>query len=216
MTTHLCFHGIGVNVKERELGESRYWVTRDNFLRALDIVGQRDVVISFDDGNRSDIEVALPALQERGLHATFFALAGRLGDPDSLSPGDLRALRAAGMDIGTHGWSHVPWRGLSEADTQRELFDARAALVEASAGPINLAALPLGRYDRQLLGRLKTAKYETVFTSDRYRSQRGAWMQARYSATESDTAESFRQIIEHPRGRADVRNQAASMVKRLR
>jgi len=35
------------------------------------------VQLSFDDGNRSDVGIALPALLERELSATFFVVAGR-------------------------------------------------------------------------------------------------------------------------------------------
>ena len=58
------------------------WVTRERFLSLLDAVtGRDDVRITFDDGNASDVEQALPALRERGLTATFFVVAGRLGTP---------------------------------------------------------------------------------------------------------------------------------------
>ena len=36
--------------------------------------------------------------------------------------------RSAGMEVGSHGWSHIPWRGLSPADARREFVDARTAL----------------------------------------------------------------------------------------
>ena len=126
MIINLCFHGIGTIDREREPGESRYWIAEATFLRILDEVrGRPQVRLTFDDGNRSDVAVALPALRERGLSASFFALAGRLDDPASLSAADLRELRGAGMGIGSHGWTHAPWRGLSEAQARRELVDAR-------------------------------------------------------------------------------------------
>ncbi|WP_205647554.1 polysaccharide deacetylase family protein [Agromyces badenianii] len=217
MTIHVCFHGIGTLGQEREPGEAHYWMARDVFHDVLDVVqAHPHVRLSFDDGNRSDLEVGLPALRERGLRATFFALAGRLDDPASLGPGDLRELRDAGMAIGNHGWSHVPWRGLDDDEARRELLDAREALAEASRGPIEEAALPLGRYDRRLLGRLRHAGYRTVYTSDRFPARRSAWLQPRYSVTEHDTAETIRQIVSHSPGPRDARNAIASMVKRIR
>lgn len=217
MIINLCFHGIGTIAHEREPGEARYWVPEDRFLRILDEVRDRPQVrLSFDDGNRSDVAVALPALLERGLHATFFALAGRLDDAESLSPADLRELRSTGMALGSHGWTHIPWRGLADAEAKRELLDAREALAEASGGQIEDAALPLGRYDRRLLRRLTTAGYRTVFTSDRFPARAGAWLQARYSVTTGDTAETIRSVITHRPGLPDARNLLASAVKRTR
>lgn len=217
MITNLCFHGIGVCTQEREAGEARYWVSADVFHGILDETLHRpDVKISFDDGNRSDVDVALPALQERNLSATFFALAGRLDDPSSLSPADLRTLRAHGMAVGSHGWSHIPWRGLSPAVERRELIEAREALVEASGGEIADAALPLGRYDRRLLSQLRETPYRTVFTSDRFRARPNAWLQARYSVTSLDTVDSIRNLFTRHTSVSEVRMVTASLVKRIR
>ncbi|PZF85487.1 polysaccharide deacetylase family protein [Jiangella anatolica] len=219
MILHLCFHGIGTceREREREPGEAGYWVTEPVFRQILDEAAKHPHVrLSFDDGNASDVAVALPALKERGLRATFFALAGRLDDPVSLSAADLRDLRDAGMGIGSHGWDHVQWRGLPAAAARRELVEARAALTEASGGPITEAALPLGRYDRQLLGRLRRAGYEAVYSSDRFPARSRGWLQARYSVTAGDTAESIRTYITHRPGLRDARNAAVSVIKRLR
>jgi peptidoglycan/xylan/chitin deacetylase (PgdA/CDA1 family) len=217
MTINLCFHGIGTVAHEREPGESRYWVTKNTFLRILDEVRESPgVSLSFDDGNRSDVTVALPALAERAVAASFFALAGRLDDPASLSPPDLRELRDAGMAIGSHGWTHTPWRGLDDATARRELVDARAALAEASGGEIHDAALPLGRYDRHVLRRLKQVGYRRVYTSDRLPARPDAWLQARYSVTAHDTAETIRSVIAHRPGLRDVRYLMATAVKRIR
>ncbi|SIN90807.1 polysaccharide deacetylase family protein [Agromyces cerinus] len=217
MTVNLCFHGVGTCVREREPGEAGYWVTDELFLRILDEVGSHPQVrLSFDDGNRSDVAVALPALQERGLRATFFVLAGRLGDPVSLSDSELRLLRDAGMGVGSHGWSHVQWRGMGPDDERRELVEARTALAEASRGPIDEAALPLGRYDRQLLARLRRYGYRAVYTSDRFPARPTAWLQARYSVTAGDTVETVRSMVTRPHRFAETRNRAACLAKRIR
>ncbi len=217
MTIHLCFHGIGTCVREREPGESRYWVKRDLFHRILDeLPGRSNIQVSFDDGNRSDVDVALPALLERGLGGTFFPLAGRLDDSASLSAADLRVLHGHGMVIGTHGWHHVPWRALSDAAAQVELVDARARLQDACGSRIDLAALPLGRYDRASLQRLKATGYRTVYTSDRFPARTGSWLQARYSVTSEDTLESVHRVIAGRPGFSEARNLFASAIKRLR
>ena len=217
-TVNVCFHGIGTPARELEPGEAPYWVTESEFLRILDLLAARDDVrLSFDDGNASDVEIGLPALRERGLDATFFALAGRLDEPGSLSGDDLRALVGAGMTIGSHGMDHVPWRGLSPADVTRELAAARALLAEASGTPIREAALPLGRYDRTTLGHLRRLGYTAVHTSDRRTARAGAWLQPRHSVRAGDTAESVaRDVLTPPGLPARVRGTAVGLVKRWR
>lgn len=217
MIINICFHGIGVCVREREQGESRYWVREPHFLRILDeIAMHRDVRVSFDDGNISDVTVALPAMQARELFGTFFALAGRLDDPASLNTSDLQLLRRSGMTIGSHGWSHISWRGMTDDVAHHELVDARAALIEASRGAVDLAALPLGSYDRKVIGRLEHCGYTTVYSSDRFRARPDSWFQARFSVTADDTRESIREMILHRPNLGDARNMLASAVKRVR
>ncbi|SEQ12413.1 polysaccharide deacetylase family protein [Microlunatus flavus] len=215
---HLCFHGVGVPVREREPGESRYWISRELFARVLDEVdGRDDVRLSFDDGNRSDVETALDAVLAHGRTATFFVIAGRLDRPDSLSAGDVRALRDAGMTIGTHGMDHVPWRGLSPADEQRELVDARQVLAEVVGASVDEAAFPLGRYERASLTTLRRLGYRHVFTSDRQPSEPGSWLQHRFSLRSDDTLEGLRAevLTTQPRPRLAF-GRIKTAVKRLR
>lgn len=217
MNVHLCFHGIGACEREREPGEARYWVDPDRFRAIADeVAAHPGVRLSFDDGNSTDVDVALPALVERGLTATFFPLAGRLDDGGSVAADDLGALRAAGMGIGSHGWAHVPWRGLGPAELTRELVDARIRIAAASGGSVTEVALPLGRYDRRLLRRLRDAGYTAVYTSDRFPVRDTSWLRARYSVTADDTAASVRRIIRHQPGLGEARQVLASAVKRLR
>ena len=114
---HVAFHGVGTPGPEREPGEHDYWVTTDEFLRILDeCVGRPGARISFDDGNASDVETALPALVERGLTAAFFPVAERIGTPGNVDRDGLRALVAAGMTVVTHGAGHRAWPTLPDAD----------------------------------------------------------------------------------------------------
>ena len=176
-----------------EPGEERFWVTVDAFQRILEaLAGVPNVRISFDDGTAADVEVALPALLERGLTATFFVVAGRLGADGSLGGDDVRELCRHGMGIGTHGMDHRPWRRLPPADRERELVEARARIAEVAGRPIDEAALPLGAYDRRLLSDLRRLGYAAVYTSDRAPARRGAWLQPRFSVVAGDTAESVR------------------------
>src|SRR5690606_20174054 len=151
--------------------------------------------LSFDDGNRSDVEIALPALVERGLRADFFVLAGRLGRAGSLAEEDLRELSRCGMGIGNHGMSHRPWRHMEPATRHRDLVAARDPRAAAAGTAVAAAAGPLGRYDRRLLAALRRLGYTRVFTSDRRPARAGACLQPRHSVRADDTAESLRAAV---------------------
>jgi peptidoglycan/xylan/chitin deacetylase (PgdA/CDA1 family) len=197
--THVCFHGIGRPRRALEPGEATYWVERAPFLELLDeLAGRPDIAVSFDDGNASDVDIALPALLERSLSASFFVVAGRLGQPGSLSVAALGELLAGGMTIGSHGLHHRPWPGLAGAELDDELVGARTVLQEAIGRPVLDAALPLGRYDRAVLARLRRLGYRRVFTSDRRPARPGRWLQPRYSIRATDRVATLRGDILQP------------------
>jgi peptidoglycan/xylan/chitin deacetylase (PgdA/CDA1 family) len=168
-TVILNFHGIGRPGRPLEAGEDRFWIDRDTYRAILDLVAAQGpaVQLTFDDGNRSDIEIGAPELAARGLTATFFVLAGRLDTRGSLTTGDVRALAATGHRIGTHGHDHVDWRRLDAAGAVRE-FDTARATLEATAGcAIDQASVPFGAYDRRVLRALRSRGIAEVHTSDR-------------------------------------------------
>lgn len=214
---NICFHGIGTPQRTLEEGEAPYWIDLDTYRRVLDVVAEDERVrITFDDGNITDLQHGLPELVERNLRATFFVLADRLDTPGSLGRSDLTELTEAGMRIGTHGAAHVPWRGLSPAKRHDELVRARVAIAEALGDRVTEAALPLGRYDRALLGHLRAAGYERVHTSDRTWADERAWLQPRFSIRSHDTAESVRTTMLGMSRAARLKRTGVIALKRLR
>ena len=216
--TGLCFHGIGELTPGLELDCHDYFVSRDLFLAVLDEAASwPGVSFTFDDGYASDVEVALPALRERGLTATFFPVAGKLGQPGYVDAAGVRALAAAGMTIGSHGMWHRSWRELDAETEHEELVAARSLIESAAQATVRVAACPFGSYDRRALAALRQHGYEQVFTSDRRRARAGAWLQPRYSLLLTDTLISIRENILTPRPVTErVRCAAAARVKAWR
>ena len=147
----LTFHGVGAPMREFEPSESDFWLSRDRFLSVLDsVAGREDVRITFDDGNASDVEHALPALRERGLRATFFVVASRIGKPAFLDAGAIRELTAAGMVIGCHGMRHRRWRRARRAIAARGARRREGDPRGDRRAPVVEAACPFGSYDRRV------------------------------------------------------------------
>ena len=60
---NVTVHGIGPPPRPLDPGEERMWVSVEQFERVVDVAADRDDVrLTFDDGNVSDLEVALPRL----------------------------------------------------------------------------------------------------------------------------------------------------------
>ncbi len=176
----LAIGGVGRPVRALDPGEDETWVTVEQFERVLDAVaGRDDVRLTFDDGNSSDVDIALPRLVERGLTAEFFPLAGRVGQRGFLDANGLRELVEAGMSIGSHGWEHRDWRRLDDRLAEKELEAAPKLLAELSGKPVKSYAPPFGAYDRRLLKRLRRSGATRVYTTEGGAAPRDSWLQPR-------------------------------------
>jgi len=193
---NLCFHGIGAPERDLEPDEDRYWVTEEQFGELLEAAGREPRMrLTFDDGNASDAEIALPALRRAGLTASFFVVADRIGKRGSLTAGQLRELSQAGMTIGNHGLRHRSWRSLDERALEEELGEARATIAEASGRAVDEASCPFGEYDRRVLAALRERGFRRVYTVDEAPAPPDAWLQARYTIRSTDTPASLERLL---------------------
>jgi peptidoglycan/xylan/chitin deacetylase (PgdA/CDA1 family) len=76
---------------------------------------QRKVVLTFDDGYEDTSTVIAPLLARYGARATFFVNAGTIEHRNHLSWREMRAMRAAGNEIGAHGMHHLDLSTLSRS-----------------------------------------------------------------------------------------------------
>lgn len=188
------------------------------FEQMLDLAARRDHVrITFDDGNASDLEIALPRLLDRGLTAEFFVLAGLLGAPGRLDADGVRELVKAGMPVGSHGWAHRDWRGVDETEAREEFQEAHRVLGDLVGGPVDSVAIPFGSYDRRVLKRLRHAGVRRVLSSDGGPAKPSAWLQPRNSLRHDMDAAWLTAVVDGRPGPAQrARRLAARTAKRLR
>ncbi len=178
---NLSFHGVGRPIgRDFAPGERELWVTQETLEATLDAcIGRQDIGLSFDDGNWSDLDVVLPALQRRGLRASFFIVPGWLGEPGFLSKRDLKELLAAGMTIGNHGLQHHDWTTLEHDRLEHEVAQGRRLLDELTGAEIHSLAIPYGAYNDMVLDVLRRQGYEHVYTRDGGPADPEAWLQSR-------------------------------------
>jgi peptidoglycan/xylan/chitin deacetylase (PgdA/CDA1 family) len=178
---NLSFHGIGRPIG-RDFGpnERGFWAKPATFTATLDAcVGREDVQLSFDDGNFTDVDVALPGLLERSLRATFFIVPSWLGEPGFMTKPDLKELVANGMAIGNHGLQHHDWTTLARDKLEYEVAQGRRLLEELTGLEINTLAIPFGAYNDVVLDTLRRLGYEHVYTNDGGPADPQAWLQPR-------------------------------------
>lgn len=217
-TINLTFHGVGQPERRLDPGEDAVWLDLAEFDAALhSVTGRSDVRLTFDDGNASDVIHALPALRQRGLTATFFVSAGKLGAPGYLDRAGVAALAAAGMRIGCHGMDHRDWRRLDGHQLREELLDAKRILEAIVDRPVTEAACPFGSYDRRVLRSLRRFGYSRVFTSDRGTAPARRWLQPRNTVHTGDVRSELAGVLTgEASGYGALRRGARLAAKRMR
>jgi peptidoglycan/xylan/chitin deacetylase (PgdA/CDA1 family) len=137
----------------RSLGQFVSW---DEALAIL--AGGRELTtphfcLSFDDCDRTWVDVVLPILGSFGIPATFFIVTGSVSRGDSLTWQDCRDLRAAGMRFGSHTRSHRRLLDLDDATAEREIRDSRAEIEDQLGEAVQDFAAPYGWPHRDFTAR---------------------------------------------------------------
>jgi len=180
------FHGLGPPPDHIEQDERPYWFPVDRFARIVDEIAVRqsrghDIAITFDDGNRTDVDIAAPILARNGIAGSFFILVGRLGQDGYLSSEDIIRLLDMKMEIGLHGRHHVDWRLLDMAGLESEVPRAREQLSTVAGTRIKVVGVPFGAYNRRVMTYLKKQGFNTIYTSDGGLTRAGQRVQPRLS-----------------------------------
>jgi peptidoglycan/xylan/chitin deacetylase (PgdA/CDA1 family) len=163
----LNFHGLGEPPAWIEAAERPYWAPIALFEDLVARTASRpDIEYTFDDGNRSDLDVAVPILRRHGRTAGFYILTGRLEHRAYLAADDVRALVDQGMSVGLHGRDHLDWRRLDDRQMAAETIEARDRLAGIVGRPVTAVSIPFGAYNRRVLRSLTALGYETILTTD--------------------------------------------------
>jgi peptidoglycan/xylan/chitin deacetylase (PgdA/CDA1 family) len=104
----------------------------------------RTFVITIDDGWEDGYTYALPILQQHGFVATYFIITGRIDHPGFVTSAQLRALVAAGDEIGDHTMDHVDLFNQSAAKETYEIDAAAARIAQVTGRWPQSLAYPSG------------------------------------------------------------------------
>ncbi|MFF8903581.1 polysaccharide deacetylase family protein [Streptomyces olivaceoviridis] len=131
--------------------------------------GRDLVALTFDDGYADFLGKALPLLTRWGCTATLFVLPGRLGGDNAWDPlgprkplltaDGIRRAAAAGMEIGSHGLTHVDLTRADDALLKAETAESRAVLEELTGTPVTGFCYPYGTVDGRAVEAVREAGY---------------------------------------------------------
>lgn len=128
-------------------------------------IARRPVVLSFDDGLRSQHSEALPALQAAGWPGVLNLKVESLRQGE-LTDGMVRDMLDAGWELGSHTFTHTDVTRLSGADLKREIAGSRAWLEERFGVPVSTFCYPAGRHDASALAAVRSAGYLAATTTE--------------------------------------------------
>src|SRR5205085_4839992 len=108
----------------------------------------RPIVLSFDNGYRTQYTRALPILRRLGWKGVEnIQLSGLPPSQGGLGPFQVRQLLRAGWELDTQGFTHADLVRLDAAGLRHEVAVARAVIRRRYRVPVNWFCYPSGHYD---------------------------------------------------------------------
>ena len=120
----------------------------------------RPIVLSFDNGYRTQYTRALPVLRRLSwVGVENIQLSGLPPAQGGLTGREVRALLAAGWELDTQGWSHADLTTLDAEQLHYQVAVARRILRHAYHVPVDWFCYPSGRYNPTVAAAVKAAGY---------------------------------------------------------
>jgi len=167
------YHGITSkdfkSPPDREVGAELYDVSAENFraqMRWLKGSGQK-FILTFDDGEMNNYEVAFPIIKEMGFNASFFIIVKRIGENGYMGWKELKSLAEAGMTVGSHGLTHEVLTNLKDSQVIEELKASKNCLEMNLGIPINAFSLPRGFCNDKIIQWAYELGYKYIFISEK-------------------------------------------------
>jgi peptidoglycan-N-acetylglucosamine deacetylase len=120
--------------------------------------GNRFVTTSWDDGDALDLKLA-DLLESKGIPATFYVPVRATFRPNILSSKDIRNLSGRGFEIGAHGATETPLKGLSRHELAAQVGPCRPALEDIIGRPVQMFSYCRGSYDQDAIHAVEEAGF---------------------------------------------------------
>ena len=133
----------------------------------------KPICLTFDDGYLDNYTIVFPALKRHGMVGTFFIVTAVVGDGHHVTWADLREMRTAGMEIGSHTVHHFELTGMSDWRLREELVDSKTKLNTEVGGVVSFC-YPSGRKDEKVVAAVRKAGYASAVTTERGTTERAS------------------------------------------
>jgi peptidoglycan/xylan/chitin deacetylase (PgdA/CDA1 family) len=136
----------------------------DAYWRGSNDLPRRPVVLSFDDGYRSDYSHALPVLRRLNWPGVLNLEVSNLR-PGELTSAHVRAMIAAGWEVDSHTINHPDLTMATDTTLRDEVVSSRAYIRHRLGVPADFFCYPSGAFDPRVVAAVKAAGYRGATTT---------------------------------------------------
>ncbi|MFI3238071.1 MAG: polysaccharide deacetylase family protein [Lachnospiraceae bacterium] len=125
----------------------------------VDTGDEKKIALTFDAAwGNDDTQDILDILEKHDVKVTFFMTGGWV----EAYPDDVKAILAAGHDLGNHSENHKNMSQLSNAEKKTELMEVHEKVKELTGYEMTLFRPPYGDYDNAVITAAKDCGYYTI------------------------------------------------------
>lgn len=131
---------------------------------------QGTVVITMDDGDRTDYMYAYPILKKYGFPAIIFLCSDFIdqNDPQFLTWDQVREMTQNGMSFGAHTRRHMYLPNITDkALLWEEITGSKKAIEKEIGQPVDYFSYPIGGFREDIKTMVKKAGYKAAVTTNR-------------------------------------------------
>lgn len=198
--------GYDLSVAPARFAVQLDWLAREGYtslrmselaacLRGERLCPERAVALTFDDGYADAYTMALPMLQERGFVATFYIVTSFVGQPGYMGWEELRMLRDAGMEIGSHGTTHTDLTTMTHDEARKELAVSREEIGAGLQVVVESFCYPYGQFSTDIRWLVMQAGYGNAVATVPQQQTVDRYALARLRISNHTTHTRFRQMV---------------------
>jgi peptidoglycan/xylan/chitin deacetylase (PgdA/CDA1 family) len=125
-------------------------------------------VVTMDDGDPSVYEIAAPIFERHNIPYIVYAVPGRIGQNDHMTPIQMRNLVDRGAEIGSHSMTHRSMTSLSAKELAFELAESKKRIEDITGKAVRSFAYPFGTlrdFNATVADAMREAGYSFALTS---------------------------------------------------
>lgn len=125
---------------------------------------RKPIVVSFDDGYRSQYTVARPTLLKLGWPGVLALCVANLKVRNGISFNRVTGMLRSGWELASHTITHPDLRAVDDKKLRHELRDSRRILRFVYHQPVHNFVYPAGDYNERVAAAVKKQGYEAALT----------------------------------------------------